>query len=538
MRTTRVFFAVLVACSLAAIGPETSRSDAADRTMTEEGVQSLVDLKIDDEVIVARIKKAGLSFAPDEAALKRLTDAGASAAVLDAVREAGTKKPATSGLAAVTYADILKLLQLEIPDDQILMRLAKSPTVFTLSPAQIAELKAAGATEKLLTALQAAREISPQSAELITNFALVLDCSGSMKELTKEGETKMEAAKRVVADLIQKIPEGLNVTFVIYGHEVFGGADDPRNCQAVKVARPLSPLNAAGKSELSTLVARLKPTGGTPLALSLKVTGEELAKDKDAYCGIVLITDGLESCKGDPTAEVAALLAKLKLSFGVNVVGLGVRADEDAALKAIADAGKGKYYDADDAGALADSISAIAKEIQAQTKPPVAIVSGRRAVKVVEPKIELLPMKEIWLTEANAPNGATLSSYVKAKTAKYGEEIRIPSGTVKYTLWWVPKEGRVLEMTKDLSFPERKVVEIKPEDYLGLIRVKGTGAVKQILVVPAGSPGSTRTSYTIQEAKKFGDLMIVPAGSYDIWVDEAVIEEGLEVSAAKLYELE
>jgi hypothetical protein len=127
---------------------------------------------------------------------------------------------------------------------------------------------------------------------------------------------------------------------------------------------------------------------------------------------------------------------------------------------------------------------------------------------------------------------------VKAKTSKYGEEIRIPSGTVKYTLWWVPKEGHVLEMTKDLSFPERKVVEIKPEDYLGLIRVNGTGAVKQILVVPAGSPGDTRKSYTTQEAKKFGDLMIVPAGSYDIWVDEAVIEEGLEVAAAKLHELE
>jgi hypothetical protein len=166
------------------------------------------------------------------------------------------------------------------------------------------------------------------------------------------------------------------------------------------------------------------------------------------------------------------------------------------------------------------------------------VTSGRRAVKVVQPEIELLPMKEILLTEAGVPGGSTLYNYVKAKTSTYGEEIRIPSGTVKYDLFWIPKEGHALRMAKELTFPERKVVSIKPEDYLGLIRVKGPGTAKQILVVPAGSPKGTRTSYTTQEAKRYGDLMIVPAGKYDIWVDENVIEEGLEVAAGKLYELE
>lgn len=32
-----------------------------------------------------------------------------------------------------------------------------------------------------------------------------------MKETTKDGESKMEAAQRVVSDLIKKIPNGLNV---------------------------------------------------------------------------------------------------------------------------------------------------------------------------------------------------------------------------------------------------------------------------------------------------------------------------------------
>lgn len=176
MRTNRSWLAVVAIFSLVAVSGLARHLAAADAPLKEAGLQALLELEIDDDVIIARIKKAGLSFAADEAELQRLAEAGASPAVLDAVRQAGATKPA-SGVAAITYADVLKLLQLEIPEEQILKRLAKSPTVFTLSAERIAELKEAGVSEKLLTALQTAREISPQAAELITNFALVLDCS-------------------------------------------------------------------------------------------------------------------------------------------------------------------------------------------------------------------------------------------------------------------------------------------------------------------------------------------------------------------------
>ena len=533
MRTNRMLAAVVLVCSCVAASGLARLSAAADEPLKEAGLQALLELKIDDEVIIARIKKSGLAFAGDEAVLKRLAEAGASPEVLGAVREAGEKKPAAGGVAAITYADVLKLLQLEIPEDQILKRLAKSPTVFTLSTGQIDELKGAGATEKLLTAMQTARNVSAQTAELITNFAIVLDCSGSMKEKTTESETKMEAAKRVVADLIQKIPEGLNVTFVIYGHEVFGGADDPRNCEAVKVARPLSPLDASGKSELSSLVAGLKPTGATPIALSLKVAGEELAKDKDAFCGIVLITDGLESCKGDPAAEAAALLAKLKLSFGVNVVGYGVKADEDAPLKAIADAGKGKYYSADDAAALADSISAIAKELKANAKPAEVVDVTRRALRILQPKIELPEMESISLVPEDE---ADSYAYTKVgSVTKYGEYLNVPSSSKKYAVVWQPKEGVRVFLKRSFSIPERRVVDIQPETILGMIQVNGTGKAKDIYVVKAGERGAVVTK--IQTAKKYGDIMVVPAGKYDIYVDRSRIEEDLEVEAGKLQRL-
>jgi hypothetical protein len=252
---------------------------------------------------------------------------------------------------------------------------------------------------------------------------------------------------------------------------------------------------------------------------------------------MVVLTDGLESCKGNPAGEASDLLGRLKIAFGVNVVGFRVKAEDDAILEGIAKAGGGKYYAADSSAELSERMSALAKELVAVAKPPEVVVANRRAIKVVEPEIDLVPMKELLLAEAGAPKN-TLNSYVKARKQKFGEEIPVPSSTAKYDVWWVPKEGHPIQMVKDLSLPERKVVTLKPEDYLGLIQVGGQGPVKQILVVPTGTPDNTRASYTVQEAKKFGDLLVVPAGKYDIWVDSNVLEEGLEVAPGKLLRLE
>ncbi|MGI8978637.1 MAG: discoidin domain-containing protein [Pirellulaceae bacterium] len=343
------------------------------KPVSEAAIVKLIELEIEDAEIIANIGKNGVGFEANDETVQRLKDAGASADVVAAVQKSAAKpKPgAKKAPKAVTLPDVVELLENGASEETLLALLKKSPTVFTLGADDETALKKAGASAELLAAMKGTRELSPQTAELITDFAIVLDCSGSMKELTKEGETKMVAAKRVVTDLVQKIPEGMNVTFVIYGHEVFGAADDPRNCQAVKIARPLTALDVAGKAELSSLIAGLKPTGTTPIALSLRIAGEELIKN-DAFCGLVLITDGLETCKGDPVAEAARLAGNPKLTFGVHVVGFGAKPEEDKALAEIAKAGKGKYYGADSAAELTDSFDTIAKELKTAALPPEA----------------------------------------------------------------------------------------------------------------------------------------------------------------------
>jgi Mg-chelatase subunit ChlD len=514
-------------------------AQAPPKPVSEQDLVSMVGLGFEADDIVTRVKKAGITFEPTDAALAKLKVAGLADAVLAAVKAEGARSKPADPAAPVTYDQVMQSLSLGMDEDSILGRLSKSPTTFTLSAQQVAALKQAGATEKVLAAMQGLRAPSAKSSD-ITDLAIILDVSGSMQELTTGREMKMTAAKRVVTDLVNKIPEGLNVTFVIYGHEVFGGAEDPRNCQAVKVARPLSPLDANGKAELTQLISRLQPKGSTPIALSLRTAGEELRKN-NALCGLVLITDGVETCNGNPAAEAAALAANLKLTFGVNVVGFGVKPEENASLKAIADAGHGKYYSADDATKLAEFVAAIAKEIQEVAKPAETVDVSRRALKILQPEIELPAMKEIFLVEAGRADHGGVYTKV-ASITKYGEYLPIPSSTKKYDVVWVPATGRLVHMMRDVMLAERKVVNVKPETIFGLVKVSGSGKVNSIIAMPAGNrPVGVFTP--VSSVEKYGDILVMPAGKYDIHVGLSsgtftTLEEDLQVEAGKQVNLQ
>ena len=207
----------LVAVAMFALGQVRAQST---KPLSEKDLVKLIELQIDDGAVVSKLQKEGVAFAVDDETLERLKNAGASDPVLEAVRTAAkaSTKPSSPPGKAVTYEDVLKLLELGIDERQILDRLAKSPTLFTLDATQVSELKKAGASEKLLAAMAGNRPQAEQTGD-ITDFAIILDCSGSMMEKTREGPTKMTVAKKVVTDLVQKIPDGLRLTFVIYGHD-------------------------------------------------------------------------------------------------------------------------------------------------------------------------------------------------------------------------------------------------------------------------------------------------------------------------------
>ena len=241
--------------------------------LSEADILKLIDLEIGDDVIVARIAKVGVSFTADDAAIERMKKGKASDAVLAAVKKAASARSAAKEK-ATTYDDVMQLLKLGIAEDKILARLKKSPTKFILGAGQVAALKKAGAGDALLAAMKAGP--GDVSAGKLTDLAIILDCSGSMEEKTKEGTTKMEAARRAAADMVKKLPGHLRLAFIIYGH------DAALKCEAIKVVRPLGELDDTARADLLEVIGGLRPAGHTPIAGALKVAGTELAKRADA----------------------------------------------------------------------------------------------------------------------------------------------------------------------------------------------------------------------------------------------------------------
>src|SRR2546421_2601190 len=108
----------------------------------------------------------------------------------------------------LTQQDVLKLLELKIPEQTIIEKVKSSGTSFVLGTQDIDRLKKAGASDALITAMQAtaAASATGNPASEITDLVLIVDYSGSMNAKMKDGAAKVVSAKKCVGDLIDKLP--------------------------------------------------------------------------------------------------------------------------------------------------------------------------------------------------------------------------------------------------------------------------------------------------------------------------------------------
>ncbi len=205
---------------------------------------------------------------------------------------------------------------------------AMGPTRATGEEMGALELRPGG--ELALTALEAPK-----------NLLIILDTSSSMAE-PFEDSTKIEVAKRVLDELVGTIPDGTRV-----GLRVFGG------CQVSKLLVPLAPLDRAA---LRARIQAIETGGPTPIAYAL----EQAKEDFDGAYGpdlILLVTDGMETCHGDPVKAAKDLLAA-GYDLKIHVVGFDIGSLPKAReqLKEIAAATGGIYFDAQSSSELRQAL--------------------------------------------------------------------------------------------------------------------------------------------------------------------------------------
>jgi hypothetical protein len=162
------------------------------------------------------------------------------------------------------------------------------------------------------------------------NLLIILDTSTSMDE-SFEGSTKIQVAKRVLSEVVSELPEGMQV-----GLRIFGG------CERSRLMLPISPLD---REELSGKIQEEVTTGGaTPLAFSIEQAEGDFADIKDKKL-ILLVSDGMETCHGDPVKAAQTLVSHYN-DLRIDVIGFDVAGQDGTAdqLRKIADATHGSYF--------------------------------------------------------------------------------------------------------------------------------------------------------------------------------------------------
>ena len=180
------------------------------------------------------------------------------------------------------------------------------------------------------------------------SLLLILDASGSMNAKLPNGETRIAVAQRAVKGVAGFVPAATQLSLRMYGAQ---SAARQKNCQDTHLAVPFGPASAAGGA-INTTVDAAKAQGYTPIAYSLGQAAGDFPPDAKERV-IVLVSDGKETCAGDPTLAARALAAK---GITVHTVGFIVDTAARGQLQAIARATGGTYFDAPVGPELPDTL--------------------------------------------------------------------------------------------------------------------------------------------------------------------------------------
>ncbi len=191
------------------------------------------------------------------------------------------------------------------------------------------------------------------------NLLFIFDASGSMLQRI-EGKTKLDTAREVLSALVGDLPRRVNVGLEVYGHRKANTrGQEEESCRDIETVVPVQ--ENMGKT-IQEKLSSLNAMGRTPIAASLE-RGAAVLKPLKGKKAIVLISDGEETCQGDPLAVAKKIRKEMGTDVTIHVIGFDVNDKEKQQLAGIAEAGGGSYYSADNAGQLKSSLKKIKKAV-------------------------------------------------------------------------------------------------------------------------------------------------------------------------------
>ncbi len=214
------------------------------------------------------------------------------------------------------------------------------------------------------------------------SIALILDASGSMNAKLAGGGTRIEAAKAAVAQFLAKLDPGVRIAYRVYGHQ---SPTKDKNCRDTEL---MVGFGAAGANRDAILAKTqvVRAQGYTPITYVIQLAAADVGKEPGTRA-IVLVSDGRETCEGDPCAAAKALAA-VDAKLVIHTIGFNVDTAARYQLQCIARVGRGTYSDASGAADLGAKLGEVAT-----AKPPPAPPQTKTTITITKPKPGRLQIK-------------------------------------------------------------------------------------------------------------------------------------------------
>ena len=224
----------------------------------------------------------------------------------------------------------------------------------------------------LLLLLCVAIKISAQTEPIekpkkpLTRLLFIFDASNSMIGMW-ESDSKINVARRILISLLDSLDkvDNLELALRCYGHQ---SVVPPQDCNDTRLEIPFAKNNGL---RIKNRIQNIHPKGTTPIARSLAAAADDFPKGENVRNIIMLITDGIEECDGDP-CEVSQALQKKGIILKPFIIGIGKDIDLSS-LKCI-----GTFYDASNEELFKNLLNVVINHVLNKTTCQVNLIDNSK----------------------------------------------------------------------------------------------------------------------------------------------------------------
>lgn len=175
----------------------------------------------------------------------------------------------------------------------------------------------------------------PKKKKTTNRILFIFDASQSMAS-NWEKNKKVDIARDILIGMVDSLEklEHVQLALRVYGHQ---SPVPPQDCSDSKLEVP---FGLATAPRIRQKLRYLEPRGTTPMASSLEQSIKDFPACDDCRNIVILITDGIEACDGDP-CEVSLKLQKQGITLKPFIIGIGIDDNFKEAFDCI-----GTYYNA------------------------------------------------------------------------------------------------------------------------------------------------------------------------------------------------